>query len=248
MSGNQNDLDFIRVVTPQLKIMMAHHQQHLSLPEYQNLLNDVRGIYQKFYSVLAGFHPGAERARAAHRLITPPIEQTTIAPTCSKGCGACCHLEVEITVDEAALLAEEVNAGFKIDQARLAKQASRERKGSEWLRGVHSENRCVFLGDDQACQVYQSRPSICRKHIVASDPNDCMKMDKQPTPILIPIAEIVLSATLSQPGNTFSSLSKGLTEALMERKVETTDSLVLGDLMELETDVRDREEPQGTSV
>jgi Fe-S-cluster containining protein len=209
-----SDLAFMRVSTPQLKIMMNHYKQQLPQRDYLQLVNDVRKQFERYMEVLGGFHPGAERAKAAHRLLNPAIEQSTVTPTCKKGCGACCHLEVEITTDEAELLAEEVRAGFALDMTQLNNQASRERKAASWLRGVHPENRCVFLGQDQACQVYESRPSICRKHVVASDPQDCMVLDRQPQPILIPLAEIALSAALSQPGNSYSSLSKGVLSAL----------------------------------
>lgn len=210
-------LHFIRVATPQLRVMVGHYQKSLPPDQFLGLISDIQKMFDKYTVVLGEFHPGEERARAAHRLINVPIEQSTQPPTCFKGCGACCHLEVEITEDEGALLAQIVETGFQIDHKRLGIQASRERKSPDWGLMVNEVNRCVFLGDDQACQVYESRPMICRKHNVASDPNECMKVGGNPLPILIPLAEIVLSAALSQPGNPYSSLSKTLSAALKER-------------------------------
>lgn len=207
-------IEFIAMPTPQLKAMVERYQATLPPEQYAGLIRDLHGMYQKYYAVLGGFSPGPERARAAHRLINAPIQQSTVQPTCAKGCGACCHLEVEITKDEGELLAQVVEAGVAIERRRLAVQAARTRRSADWGLPIQKDSRCVFLGDDQACRVYESRPAICRKHVVASDPTECMKEGGQPLPILIPMAELVLSAALSQPGNTHGSLSKKLTEAL----------------------------------
>lgn len=209
-------IEFIAVPTPQLKAMMERHQATLPAEQYDRLLADLRGIYQKYCTVLAGYPAGPARARAVYRLITPPIQQSAIEPTCAKGCGACCHLEVEVTQDEGELLARLVLDGLSIDPARLAVQAARPRRSADWGFPIREDNRCVFLGDDDACRIYEARPSICRKHAVASQPSACMEPGGQPLPILIPLAELVLSAALSQPGNTSGALSKKLSEALAE--------------------------------
>lgn len=212
----ENDLHFIRVATPQLKTMVAHYRTILPSHQFYEFLADIRKEFENYTLILGKYHPGADRARATHELIKQKLENNQIEPTCSKGCGFCCHLEVEITQDEAILLAKIVHDGHEIDRKKLSIQASRERKSPEWTPYLQESNRCVFLGKENSCQVYADRPSICRKHVVASDPKECMSASGKPQPILIPLAEIVLSAALSQPGNSFTSLSKGVLAALKE--------------------------------
>jgi len=215
-------LEFISAPTPQLKFMLENYQRTLSPEQFLEVIADIKSTYLKFFSALAAFEPGAERARMGHRLITPLIDRglAQIKPSCARGCGTCCNYEVEITKDEGELLAELVNQGFVIDRERLALQASRKRKADEWKKGPSEPtNACVFLGPDQACQAYELRPSICRKHVVTNDPAECGKADGQITPIQIPFAEIALSAILSLPENPKASLSKVLTLALKKTEI-----------------------------
>ena len=210
-------LEFISAPTPQLKAMVQNYQQTLPAEQFLQVIADIKSTYLKFFSALAAFEPGAERARMGHRLLTPLIDRGVLQtkPSCARGCGTCCNYEVEITKDEGELLASVVNSGVAIDHERLAIQAARKRQSDEWKKiGSESSNACVFLGQDQACQVYDVRPSICRKHLVASDPTECGKDDGKVAPILIPFAEIALSAIISQPDNTKASLSKMLTLGL----------------------------------
>ena len=218
-------LEFISAPTPQLKSMVQNYRSTLPPEQFLTLLADIKSTYLKFFSALAAFEPGTERARMGHRLLTPLIDRGTIQvkPSCAKGCGTCCNYEVEITKEEGELLAQVVNDGFLIDRERLAIQASRKRQSDEWKKGSKDpENTCVFLGADQSCQVYEVRPSICRKHVVTSDPAECDKMDGKITPILIPLAEIALSAIISQPENPKSSLSKMLTLALNKAELNSS--------------------------
>ncbi len=229
MSG----LEMISTPTPQLKIMIEHYQKVLSPEEYQIFINDIKSTYIKFFSEIAAFPAGPERAILGHQLLTPLIEQgiAQVKPTCGRGCGTCCNYEVEITIDEGALLAALVSDGLMIDLKRLAIQASRKTKSEEWLQSSKNpDNRCVFLGDDQACQVYEFRPSICRKHVVNSNPQECGKTNGQITPILIPFAEIAMSAILGQPDNAKASLSKALSLALNNRPKQTFELEIESDL------------------
>ena len=122
-------LDFIPKPTPQLKIMADQYEKTLPPQQFQGLIEDIRKIYSKYAAILAAYSPGAERAKAAHRLIHLAMEQAqNIEPTCTKGCGACCHLEVEVTQDEGELLAQVVLDGHSINRERLELQALRERQ------------------------------------------------------------------------------------------------------------------------
>jgi Fe-S-cluster containining protein len=91
---------------------------------------------------------------------------------CRKGCSHCCHGPVEIWPQEAALLVKAAReAGIELDRARLERQG---RQSIESWRGQGgADTACVFLGDDGACRVYESRPNACRKLLVVSDPALC---------------------------------------------------------------------------
>ena len=123
---------------------------------------------------------------------------------CRKGCSACCHLSIDIFPQEAVLLwkwAEYI--GLPIDQARLERQAAATGLDA-WGQLPPAGTRCVFLGDDGACQVYEHRPSSCRKYFVKTDPDLC-DMHKHPgaeVGIVFSFeAEIIHSAALTAFGS-----------------------------------------------
>ena len=121
---------------------------------------------------------------------------------------------MEVTRDEAELLAAVVAEGLPIDRERLARQAARPRGAAAWRDPGDPDNRCVFLDDDGACRVYPRRPSACRRLLVVSPPAEC-RPGGAPVPITIPLAELAISAALSFPGNHFTALAKGLSAELV---------------------------------
>lgn len=91
---------------------------------------------------------------------------------CRKGCAACCCNYVGVFPHEARLLrGAAVEAGFVIDEERLARQA--QKTELTWPELAIEDRRCVFLGEDRTCQVYEHRPSGCRKYLVKNDPELC---------------------------------------------------------------------------
>ena len=212
---DENPLAFMARPTPQLRAAVA--QQHTALPaaDFAGLLATIRSIFDKYTARLREFPSGAERARALHRMLDKEMAATDRLPlSCGKGCTGCCHYEVEVTDDEAALLQEAVLGGLAIDEPRLAAQAARPRRSAEWHRFGHPENRCVFLGDGGACRVYADRPSICRKHVVTTPAAACTTPGAAVAPVQVLLAEILLSAGLSLDGTEFGSLAKMLARAL----------------------------------
>jgi Fe-S-cluster containining protein len=137
--------------------------------------------------------------------------------SCRPGCGACCHLRVDVFPQEARLLRRAAEAaGVVIDRARLARQAGQTVE--TWTGLSRDDRRCVFLGDDQRCQVYEHRPNACRKYAVRNDPDDC-DMDKHPggrVAIVFSVeAEIVQSAAMTEYGA--APLPDALARALEKR-------------------------------
>jgi Fe-S-cluster containining protein len=97
---------------------------------------------------------------------------------CRKGCAHCCHGPVEIWPQEAALLVEAAReAGIELDRTRLERQG--QYAADDWRRQPAADRACVFLGDDGACKIYESRPNACRKLLVVTDPALC-DGDKHP--------------------------------------------------------------------
>ena len=122
-----------------------------------------------------------------------------------------------MTPDEAELLMRFCDhMKIEIDWARLGMQARVER----WRQLDYKSRRCVFLGQDNSCQVYLHRPMTCRKYMVASPPEQC-NSQKYPggetTLLTANRAEIMASALFSANG------SDTMPRQLLKYKKEPTD-------------------------
>ena len=204
--------------TPALRALEAYHRTTRPAAEVDAWLRTLAAEHAGFAVALSVMPAGARRAEVLHMLVGqallgPPPQR----PTCARGCCACCHYEVEVTADEAELLAERVEAGLAVDEARLAAQAARSRGAPAWAALVAPENRCVFLADDGTCRVYAFRPAACRKLLVVSPAVECGQPGGQPHPITAPLAELAVAAARSLPGAALSSLAAGLRAALARR-------------------------------
>lgn len=121
---------------------------------------------------------------------------------CSKGCAACCHMPVDVFPQEAVLLhlvAEET--GIALDRALLERQADKDME--TWHHLAPGDRACPFLGDDSACQVYEHRPTACRKYHVGTDPVLCDVVKHPGTQVGIVYdieAEIIASAAMTTYG------------------------------------------------
>jgi len=208
-------LHFIASPTPQLRATLAQYELMLTLPDFADLVGNIRSAFGKYTAKLLEFPPGIERGRALHEMMDKELKAAAPLPiSCREGCSGCCHYEVEVTQDEAAILKKLVRDGFPIDRDRLEKQASRERMSTEWGRFWSPTNRCVFLGENGGCGIYEDRPAICRKHLVTSPANACTTRGGAVAPVQVLMAEILLSAATSLDGATYASLSKMLRAAL----------------------------------
>lgn len=216
-------------LTRNLAQIVDDYKTKLPQKEYESLMRHIQSLITHHYNDLSKYPPGMERAKRVISLVEEEISKSSqIATTCSKGCSACCHLEVQVTSDEAQILAEVVSQGIvDIDFERLKSLSQREKHDKLWARGVHPENRCLFLGEDGACKIYEYRPSACRKYSVTSDPEECERVDGNIMPRHIPQAEIVLSVAINLKDLNYGLMAKMLLEALNKKYLEPDKSAPL---------------------
>lgn len=217
------------IKTAPLRALLEQYKNMLNEEEFLSFDKEVTRLLQHYSAILAEFPAGEARGRKVQALIDEQVEASShIKTTCQKGCGACCHLEVEITRDDAEVLANSLHS-VVINRQDLRRLSTRERLDSEWTKGYVASNRCVFLGSDNACTNYENRPAVCRKHSVVSPVEECEKSGGNPVPKLMPMAEIILSAAISQEGNDFAALPKMLQKILDER-LQQQDHEIVADL------------------
>lgn len=205
------------IFTRNLLNLIESYKKTLSESDFQSFNNHVGRLVASYIAVLSKIESPLDRGRKVHEYVEFEISKNDHTPiTCHKGCAACCHLEVEITSDDAAVLKEALLNGIEIDYNKLSQIASRSKHDPLWNKGVVSENRCVFLGDDKACRIYEHRPSSCRKLSVVSDPKLCEDMNSSPVPRTFPMVEIILSAAMSLDNMTSGPMAKMLLELLLE--------------------------------
>jgi Fe-S-cluster containining protein len=120
-----------------------------------------------------------ERARFVHHVVDEYNKEVFAHPLvqkflpCKVGCSGCCHTQVGITDDEAELLAERINDGLKIDLNLLKTQLAVGNNPEEFYKLSQENRRCIFLGSDESCQVYNDRPSVCRTNAVLGEASQC---------------------------------------------------------------------------
>lgn len=187
------DPKMLEVAVAGIKHYMSQHQRALA--------DDHNGP-----SIAHSFHLAMDRLIDDARKNPPPI-------SCRKGCAHCCHIEVHCTPDEAELLLYAAKTeSIDIDWVRVEHQA----KVTKWRQLDYKARRCVFLGADNTCQVYEYRPMTCRKHMVASAPEQC-NSQKYPAGDIVVMtanrAEMMASALFSAHGGGSDMLSKQLVKA-----------------------------------
>lgn len=94
--------------------------------------------------------------------------------SCKRGCTHCCNLFIACSHEEADLLYKTAKKkGIKLSKKRLEYQA-RFKNDHDYFTRFGKRTKCVFLGDDGDCMVYEQRPIACRKYFVTSSPENCM--------------------------------------------------------------------------
>lgn len=145
----------------------------LQQPENEERIQQILGLLNNYtdqlrkLSTINRFDTTKEVHKALDGFFDRTPEESKQQIKCSKGCTACCYIELDVSGDEAALIinyCKENNIDIDIDY--LKKQAAAGRK-------IFSEfSRCVFL-KDTLCSIYPVRPVSCRKHFVTTDPALC---------------------------------------------------------------------------
>ena len=129
------------------------------------------------------------------------VKQTGKKISCTKGCSHCCYLLVEISWEEALLMAEWLKAQRPKTQeklianihenARLAREVFSSYKSTQkFIKPFHGDLKmpervygkyfyhyeipCAFLVDG-ACAAYEVRPTPCRLHMVTSPATLCSR-------------------------------------------------------------------------
>lgn len=122
--------------------------------------------------------------------------------SCKKGCTYCCHTQVSVTSDEASLLAKIVESKqVEIDRTRLYQQAQAGANYNYWMQIPYEQRKCVFIGKDGGCSIYEDRPSVCRTNYALSPAEDCDTSDgttKQMRLLKTEIADVVVATAYTE--------------------------------------------------
>lgn len=115
-----------------------------------------------------------EMAYQTGLLFIKEIEKNTSEPiSCRAGCGACCHQSVFVSLPEFVKIKSYlIENGVRIDRAKLQMQHD-DTEDAVYKTLKVPDRRCVFLGENNACSIYDARPLMCRRHNVYSDPKHC---------------------------------------------------------------------------
>ncbi len=161
------------------------------------------------------------RARAAHQMVDEKMDAVLSDPvvqkhlSCKKGCAFCCHTQVSVTMDEAHLLAHKIVQGHEIDLYRLENQAKYAHQASEWFKLSHSQRKCVFLGEDNSCIIYEDRPSVCRTNSAISEPQYCSTENGEQQQMLLKTTE----ADMIIMGQFIQSQENGALPVLLKKAI-----------------------------
>ncbi len=100
--------------------------------------------------------------------------------TCEKGCAACCHQLVWLSLPEAIAIADHLLTApeWRCQLPLLTERLNQQLtilEDSEITRQSYFALRqpCVFLGPQNLCRVYAQRPTACRYYYVVTEPALC---------------------------------------------------------------------------
>lgn len=199
------------------------------ISHHPNAVKIVKELQSKFIFTeesLQTLPPGADRAKAAQKMLDGLLRSNgkekipqDAQITCKKGCSFCCNIQVMVSEDEGALLYGEAKKLGVIDVERLTEQAAWG--VSDYPKNYSSgKSRCVFLGEDGACRIYEDRPLACRSYMVVSPAENCN-----------PATPITVSVLASLDVAVFESAALNLSD---DNKPRTLPGEILSNLMKEE--------------
>lgn len=136
-------------------------------------------LYKLVIKRLRFFSSPIKRAELAHKMINIEVSELFKDPvvarnvTCKEACSACCHTQVSVTSDEADLLASRVVQGAEVSISRLSNLSECKNDSDAFYLVDYEKRKCPFLGKDNLCTVYESRPAVCRTNHVVSAASAC---------------------------------------------------------------------------
>lgn len=160
-------------LTDKLYMMLSQELAHIKGigAEKYEFADAVMEKYRAAEDLLEEVHqinPAHKRVEALHGLIDQCLDTET-PRSCRRGCNACCHLNVDITKDEASVLAFHWNGK---NRDRLKKQSKTKDSYTYPITLGYKDAACVFLENGE-CSVYENRPVNCRVHHSVSEPDLC---------------------------------------------------------------------------
>lgn len=90
---------------------------------------------------------------------------------CEKGCSFCCYINVDISMDEGEAIVDHLGED-KIATIKNEIKTRKDQCKENYFEVPYEQRKCLFL-ENNLCSIYPIRPLVCRKYLVASDPNDC---------------------------------------------------------------------------
>jgi Fe-S-cluster containining protein len=133
--------------------------KHLKSIESDPLFNLTKGILEVLLSyVLSGCDQVINDAVAGNS------SRRQLRIDCGKGCSACCHINVEVSIPEAILVAMDVGQAEDPRRATIKETVDAVAGLSDMARS-RTGLPCPFLTQDGACSVYQRRPIACRTYL-----------------------------------------------------------------------------------
>jgi Fe-S-cluster containining protein len=165
--------------------------------------NDFMAIVHSILDTLRKITGPTERAELIHKEVDSYNHEVFAHPLvkqfspCKMGCEGCCHTQVSVTDDEAALLVLKINEGASFSQERLALQMAAENNSEAYYKLSYADRRCIFLDEQGACNVYEHRPSVCRTNAVLGEASQCdTSVSIKPTRLIkTPKSDMVIYAS-----------------------------------------------------
>ncbi|WP_413288633.1 YkgJ family cysteine cluster protein [Bdellovibrio sp. HCB337] len=205
-------------ITRSLRNFVKDYEQKLDTDTFSSFLETLAEEIRKAAEAFQSMPAGPARAFKLQELVDREIAQQgeNIKVSCFKGCSACCHMEVEVTSDEAEALADLVTQGHTIDRERLQKLSLRALQDRKWKEGMkNSENRCVFLSTEGSCSIYEKRPVMCRRHSVTSPAKNCEDFNAGVTLRYFPTVDLLISAA-----NTGTDMEVGPLAKMLQIRIQ----------------------------